>query len=209
MIDLVPAGWDRRDFLRGATLLALAVTPGTLLGACKAATADAPSERQRKLLTLVSDLVIPRTGTAGAGEVGVGDFVVLALAHGLENSREVLPRDATPPFKAHLRVDGSLDHGGWLEAELDRRADGDFLKLGRAIQAARLAALDATAYAEGVRFHPWRTLKALVLTGYYTSQVGGSQELSFELVPGRFDADVPVTSETRAWSSDWTAVDFG
>ncbi len=97
----------------------------------------------------------------------------------------------------------------WLEAALDKRAGGDFLKQGAAERSQTLAALDAEAYAEGVKDHPWRTVKALILMGYYTSEVGGSQELRFELVPGRYDPDLPVTPETRAFSSDWTAVDFG
>ena len=65
------------------------------------------------------------------------------------------------------------------------------------------------AYANGMDGHPWRTIKTLILTGYYTSEVGASQELRFELVPGRWDPALPVTAETRACSSDWTAVDFG
>jgi hypothetical protein len=157
----------------------------------------------------VCQLVIPRTATPGAGELGVGDFVALALAHGLEESHKPLPLDASPRLAAHRRGDRSLDHTGWLEAELDRRAGGDFLGQSPEGRTATLAALDAEAYAPEVRQHPWRTLKALVLTGYYTTQIGGAQELRFELVPGRWDPDLPATPETVALSSDWTAVDFG
>lgn len=76
-------------------------------------------------------------------------------------------------------------------------------------QAKILGSLDVEAYAEGVDKHPWRTIKTLILTGYYTSQAGGSQELRYEPVPGRWEPDLPVTPETRAISNDWTAVDFG
>ncbi len=55
----------------------------------------------------------------------------------------------------------------------------------------------------------WRTLKALLLIGYYTSEVGASQELRYDLVPARFDPDVPLQPRDRAWSSDWTGVKFG
>jgi hypothetical protein len=47
---------------------------------------------------------------------------------------------------------------------------------------------------------PWHTIKNLILIGYYTSEVGGSQELQYELVPTRFDPDLPMTSATRAYS---------
>lgn len=203
-------GWDRRDFLGGAALLALAL--GLPIAAVKLSDLpadEAPTERQRLLMREVSQLIIPRTATAGAGDVGAGDFAILALAHGLEKSRVVLPQGAAADYLPHRRADGSLDQVRWLEAALDKRAGGDFLELSADQRSQTLAALDAEAYAEGVKEHPWHTVKALVLTGYYTSEVGGSQELRFELVPGRYDPDLPVTPETRAYSSDWTAVDFG
>ena len=135
--------------------------------------------------------------------------MLLALAHGLEKSRQPLPSDAPPELQSHLRKDGSLDHAAWLETELDRLAGGEFSKLPAAEQVRLLTALDKQAYAPDRKQHPWRVIKSLVLTGYYTSEVGGSKELRFELVPGNYDPDVIITPETRAYSSDWTAVEFG
>lgn len=203
-------GMKRRDFLGAATLLALAL--GLPLAAARLAALpnnEVPSDRQRLLLKDVSQIVIPRTVTAGAGDVGAGDFVILALAHGLEKSRVPLPLSAPVSLLLHRRTDGSLDHVRWLEEALDRGSGGDWFKAAADRRSAALSELDSAAFAEGVKDHPWRTVKGLILTGYYTSQVGGAQELRFELVPGRFDPDLPVTPETRAYSSDWTAVDFG
>lgn len=203
-------GWSRRTFLGGAGLLAAAI--GLPLAAIKFELFDpdeAPSERQRSLMRTVSQIVIPATDTPGAGDVGAGDFVLLALAHGLEKSRRPLPADAPQSLAGFARKDGSLDQARWLEAELDTRGKSDFLKVPADRQAALVTALDADAYAEGVRDHPWRTVKALILTGYYTSEPGGARELQFELVPGTYAPKVPVTPATRAFSSDWTAVDFG
>ena len=208
--DASGKGWNRRDFVGGAALLALAL--GIPAAAVKLSRLDphqAPSARQLELLREVSQLVIPRTDTPGAGDVGTGEFVALALAHGLEGSRRPIDAAASPGLVAFRRSDHSLDHVAWLEHALERRGGAPFLALDAAARAAALTALDAEAYAEGVREHPWRTIKGLILTGYYTSQAGGSQELRFELVPGRWDPDLPLTPGTRAWSSDWTAVDFG
>jgi hypothetical protein len=205
-----PSGWSRRNIIGGAAILAAVIgVPVAALRFDLFSSEDAPSERQRQLMKQVSHIVIPATDTPGGGDVGAGDFVLLGLAHGLEKSRTPLAEDAPAGLKAHARQDGSLDQGAWLEAELDRLAGGDFLKAPADRQTALLTTLDAEAYAEGVREHPWRTIKALVLTGYYTSEAGGSQELQFNLVPGTYQPDVPVTPQTRAFSSDWTAVDFG
>ncbi|MEO0031831.1 MAG: hypothetical protein RIS94_1589 [Pseudomonadota bacterium] len=205
---------ERRDFLSGAALLALALgIPVAAVRLSDIADDDMPSPRQRLLARAVSQIVIPRTATPGAGEVGVGDFLILALAHGLDGSREPAASGATPTGESPpLRRDGSLDHLVWLERALDRRSGGDFLGIAPPARAQMLAALDAEAYPPGpppADPSPWQTIKGLILTGYYTSQTGAAQELRYELVPGRFDNDIPLTPGARAWSSDWTAVEFG
>jgi hypothetical protein len=173
-------GLARRDVLGGAALLAL------VLGLPAVASAALPP-RRLMLMRQICGLVIPRSDTAGAGEGGVAEFVLLAADHGLEG--------AAP------------DHIAWLETALDQAAGGDFTAQPAARQADLLAALDRAAFAAATS--PWRPIKALILTGYYTSETGASHELHYELVPGRFDPDLPLHPGDRAWSSDWTAVDFG
>lgn len=202
--------WTRRDFFGGAALFALAIgIPAGAVQLSELHADDAPTDRQRKLMREVSQLVIPRTATAGAGEVGVGDFVLIALAHGLGDTRRpVIAANYAP----HVRPDGSLRYVDWLEQMLDRRAGGSFLDAPMDKRSSVLATLDAEAFPPGPSASetpPWSAIKGLILTGYYTSEIGGSQELQYELVPGRFDPDVPLTPETRAYSSDWTAVEFG
>ena len=197
-------GWSRRSFLGAAALVAAqAAVPGGAEVLKQLDPKDAPSPRRRKLMRLVADHVIPATDTPGAGAVGAGDFVLVALAHGLDGSRR--PPATAQAFAPFLRADGSLDHAAWLEAKLGPR----WLVLPAPRRHEQLAALDASAFRGDPATAPWRTIKGLILTGYYTSEIGGSKELNYELVPGRFDPKVPVTPETRAYSSDWTAVDFG
>lgn len=197
-----PYSWSRRGFLGAATLVAaLSTVPGSAAVLQTLDPTDAPSPRQRKLMRRVADLVIPATDTPGAGAVGAGDFTILALAHGLEGTRKA--KDAA--FAPFLRTDQSLDHVRWLESKLGPK----WLGKPRGQQQMELAALDAAAFNGDPAAAPWRAIKGLILTGYYTSEAGGSKELNYELVPGRFDPKVPATPATRAFSSDWTAVDFG
>jgi len=200
-------GWDRREFARASALLAMAT--GLPVAVVRASAAAKPARRHRNLIADVSQCVLPRTATPGAGEVGVGDFVILALAHGLERSRVPIAGAAATTYARFLRPDRTLRHLDWLDAELNRRANGNFLRTPVDARMSVLAALDAEAFAPGTQDHPWKTIKALILTGYYTSEVGGSQELRYELVPGRWDPDLPAAPDARAFSSDWTAVDFG
>jgi hypothetical protein len=207
----VKTGWNRREFMAGAALLALALgIPVAGVKFTDLNAEDLPSDRQRRLIADVSGLVLPRTDTPGAADVGVGDFVVLALAHGLFGTRAPMASEtvtsAIAPFR---RRDGSLRHLAWLEQTLDRAAGGDFLRHDLAGRTRLLTVLDAEAFAQGAPPSPWTALKGLILTGYYTSEAGGSQELRYELVPGKWEWDIPLTPEMRAFSSDWTAVDFG
>ena len=122
------SGWSRRQVVGATALLALAV--GVPAATIKFKTRDgeaAPTARDRKLLHEVSQLVIPRTATAGAGDVGVGDFVIKALSVGLAGSRAPVASASLPQVARFVRRDGSLRHVAWLTDELDGRAHGDFL----------------------------------------------------------------------------------
>lgn len=207
---MAQTGWTRREFGGAAALLAAVVgMPAAVSMLSKSDGGEAPTDRQRAMMRAVSQLVMPRTGTAGAGDVGVGDFVILALDHGLDGTRRPAASNALPPLATvHTRPDGSLRYVAWLEAELDRAANGDWLDKPEARRAALLTKLDADAYA-AKGDHPWKKVKGLILTGYYTSETGGARELQYELTPGRYDPAVAVKPDERAYSSDWTAVDFG
>jgi hypothetical protein len=43
-------------------------------------------------------------------------------------------------------------------------------------------------------------LKLLTVLGYYTSEVGATQELSYNPVPGRYEGDVDFDKVGRQWS---------
>ncbi|EGI55315.1 hypothetical protein SUS17_1841 [Sphingomonas sp. S17] len=208
---MADTGLARREILGGAALFAMAV--GIPAAAVRwTDTAEVVTDRQRALLRDVAQRVLPRTTTPGAGEIGAHDFVILALAHGLDGTRAPAAGAALPAtITRHQRRDGTLDYLDWLEWQLDAGTHGDYLAVPPAGREAAVAAIDKAAFADAgpdAVESPWRKLKGLILTAYYTSEVGGSRELQYELVPGRWDADIPYIPGSRAWSSDWTAVEF-
>lgn len=202
----IPPVSSRRTILGGGLALAgAALTPAQVWAQVAAAPPSKLPRRAQQLLDRVCDLTIPDTDTPGAVKAGVPAFVALAIAHGVSRSDAPVAEALFTGGKAPAGA-GLLD---WLGFELDLRAGGAFLSARPDAQEKALAGLDAAAYAKGGEKSPWRILKGLIVTGYYTSEIGGSQELRFELVPGHFDPDVAVGPGERAWSSDWTAVDFG
>jgi Gluconate 2-dehydrogenase subunit 3 len=186
---------SRRDVLLSgaAAAVGLALSPADIW----AQTRDAKTKATplRPLLDDLCDAVIPATDTASARGAGVGAFVEIAAAHGVNGASEALLSQ--------------------FAAALDALAGGAYLRQPEERRRALLADIDARAFAkpddltlpEALR--QWPRLKGLIVIGYYTSEVGASQELRYILAPGRFDPDVPLAAGDRAWSSDWTGVKFG
>lgn len=199
-----PMKADRRQLLGGALMLGLLVgTPLTIWNRARAGEDGDASPSEMRLLERLSDLVIPATETPGALAAAVPAFMMVALRHGLEDTAAETGRVRMAEGRGGLPL---LDQ---VRRDLSQRAQGDFLDLPPARQFAVLEAYDAEAFAPEQRDHVWRKIKGLILTGYYTSEIGGSRELHYELIPGRFDPDLPLPADNRSWSSDWTAVDFG
>jgi hypothetical protein len=177
----------RRSLLAGSgAALGLALTPAALWARARAPGAPAPDP----ILAAVCALVIPATDTPGALEVGVPAFVEVASAHGISGAGA----------------------GTWarVRAALDARAGGSFAALAPAARHDVLAEFDAAAFAGGTHVPPpgdpladWRIVKTLIVVGYYTSQPGATEELRYEFVPGRYDADIPFPRDGRALMNDW------
>jgi hypothetical protein len=182
----------RRELLLAAAASTIGIVAPHALWAATGKVKPGP---HRALLDRLCDAVIPDTGTPGARAAGVPAFVELAIAHGLENAPDTLLAKAT-------------------EA-LDGAAGAAFLSLAEQEQQSLLDGIDAAAYErsgsayESAGSRTWRTLKALIIVGYYTSEIGGSQELRYLLTPGHFDPDVKLAPGDRAFSSDWTGVKYG
>ena len=187
--ELKPAlGWigaaptNRRTLIKGwAAAMAL---PGRAAWSATAPS-DTAADTERLLVT-IGEILLPTTGTTGAGAHDVTAFVLRAVAHGM--------RGAPPDL---LRQ---------LQAELDRGAGGAFLDAATERQIAALETLDAATFAPGAARSAWPLAKTLILMGYYTSETGASRELDYEPVPGRFDPDIPVVPGQKALSNDWTGV---
>lgn len=133
----------------------------------------------------VSELTIPTTDTPGASAAGVPVFVLFALDQRISGlDPALLPM---------------------LHAEFDKAAGGDFLARSGVDQLAVLTELDAAAFAApaqpGSPAFAWRRIKAAIVAGYYTSEVGAAKELVYELVPA-VSKNITLTPDFRARSND-------
>lgn len=180
---------DRREWLLQASGLAAAAAlwPAARAAGSARGRTGAAAPPADPLLEAICEAIIPDTDTPGARSAGVPAWLPLALRHGLAGSSPA-DRDA-------------------IARELDAAAGGPFLALDEAKRRLACERVDSAAWAPGSA-SAWPRLKALVLMGYYSSEAGASQELQYQLVPGRFDPDLPVEPGQRAWSSDWMTRGF-
>lgn len=174
-----------------------ASTITALLGGCSGRSADAPAHEfvsldadQQALVARLVDLVIPQTDTPGALAAGADEFIDKMLS-------DWMPDDERDAFLAGLAT---------LDARARSEAGAPFVQVDAERQVALLTALDAEAYqgsaaqARGADTPFMKRLKELTLAGYYTSEIGATQELQWIAMPGRYDGDVPLTEVGRAWA---------
>lgn len=146
------------------------------------------STEQSDLLVAMVDLILPATNTPGATDAGVHVFVD-ELLDGWVEAEE---RD---------RFLGGLDA---VDAEMRETRGVPFLDASPEEQQALLRRLDAAATrarredADPLPF--FATLKEWTLVGYYTSEIGATEELRWSAVPGRYEADVPLSEVGRSWA---------
>jgi gluconate 2-dehydrogenase gamma chain len=138
------------------------------------------SPEQFALLEQVADIIIPNTETPGAIAAGVPAVI-----------REMLTDWASEKTRVEFAsLLDDIDKRAWtaLGASFLELMPEQRVKLLRSIDEELITAGDAN----------YRRLKFLVLAGYYHSEVGATQELRYELVPGAWRPCLPLSEIGRA-----------
>jgi hypothetical protein len=137
------------------------------------------------LTSRLADLIIPDTQTLGALAVGVPKLMDKLHSDWASAESQTTHREALK----------QVSH------ELDKIAGTPFLKLNTESQLQTLSRLDELAFSAAYqRLYAYRSVKELIARFYYLSEVGASQELRYELVPGRWEACIPFEKVGRTWA---------
>ncbi len=187
MSDITKNPINRREALRRtALLLGGAVSAPTILGFMGGCSANAKAEgfqllnvEQAKLVTTVSDIIIPTTDTPGAAAVGVPTYIDDMVMNMWDEEGRTLFLTNLEDFDNRAKQelgtdfnDASLEQQtAFVNAEHDRVFGGD-------------VNWDAP------RPFIWQ-MKELTISGYFSTEVGMTQVLQYIQVPGRFDACLP------------------
>lgn len=201
---------DRREAVKRISLLLggtlSASTVAGILGGCQAPSPGQASslrtltQGQDELLVVLTEHIIPETDTPGARAARVSEYIDAMLtdfysaedrAHflaGLSNVDERAQSAYGTPF-----LEASYDEQIALLTTLDEEAFPDLA----AMSDDERAAYQQRRSEEGRPF--FATLKELTVSGYYTSEVGATQELRVNPM-GIHEADIPYSDVGRAWA---------
>jgi hypothetical protein len=175
---------SRRELLRCAILLA-GGTATALPSELFAAAAEAPrffDPPQFELLDAVCEIIIPATDTPGARGAGV-PAAFDALMHNWASPQR------RKDFNALLAA---------IDAAALAQGGATLLKLPPLRQIEVITQFDAVRYRKDSTYTKF---KELVVRLYYLSDVGATQELRYEPVPGVWDPALKITPKTRAWAT--------
>jgi hypothetical protein len=192
---------NRREAIRllaaGATVPLL---PGSLLAALREARTLVGTEvtlrtlnpHQHATVKVMAEMIIPRTETPGATDVGASEFIDLMLTEWYEPAERarflqgIADLDArTVALFGKNFVESSADQQVAMLEELGE-------KMTEEAERARDQASGRSDSDAGESFYVM--LRRLTLTAYYTSEAGATDELHFEIIPGRYDGCIPAQS---------------
>ena len=195
----------RRDLLRvlSATAVVPVLPPEVTLLLKQAQTSAGYGLRtltshQNAIVVAMIDLLIPATDTPGAKAARVNEFMDVILTDW-----------ATAEESARFLA--GLDD---VDTQANALFGKSFLEASPAQQSAMLQVLDDSvdwlhsppshpAVSPGRDFNQlrgefFRSFKLMTIHGYYTSEIGQTQELKREIIPGAFHGCAPVTSPKNA-----------
>lgn len=177
-----------------ASPFAQAALKGAALHAHPAASALSP--QQRLMVEQLAELILPKTDTPGAIEAGVPAFI------------DQIVTVWYTPAERRIFLDGLAE----LDADCVRSWGEPFTGCNPSRQSEALTKAEE----RSASYHPqtqgkiratpdedspfFYKLKLLTVLGYYTSEIGAQQELSYNPVPGHYEGDIDFDKVGRQWS---------
>ncbi len=186
---------DRREALKkaawvmGGTLSAPAIL-GVLNGCAAKPTIDWKpsffSEDQGILISQVADIIIPKTDTNGAVEVGVPGFIdqLIKETYTAENQDKFLKELNDFSLAAEAKYGDPF-------IELDPAQQTEWV----------LAQHEAAVLDKEAKERPFiLKVKELTMVGYFTSEEGATKVLQYDPVPGAYHGCLPLDEVGKTWA---------
>jgi hypothetical protein len=174
----------RREALQTTTVLVgtALFAPGVLTGCGpKGRESATAATDDQALLEDIADTLLPATASSpGAKTAGIGATMVLLLKDCRSPDEQALVTKGLQEFRAVCRERG-----------------GDFSSLQQSQREQLLREMDEAAGHAAT--HWFAIVRELAVHVYFSSEVGLTRAMRYELTPGRYDACVPLVPGQPAW----------
>jgi hypothetical protein len=133
------------------------------------------NDAEMAILRALVDVILPATDSPAASAADTHYFIDLAI-----------PACASPAAQKTFR-DGLATFAGFAGLAADKQVAALKARAGKDVE----LDYDASFF---------RILKDYTLTGYFLSEIGATQALAYERVPGGFWGDLPLQPNQKAWA---------
>ena len=190
---------NRRVFMKKMAALFGATTAAAVLSGCSVPvaqqfSAQRPkppqngklfSEHELTVLYSLCETILPKTDTPSAVEVGCHEFVPHQLQH----------------CHTKQQQDDCIQIINTVDMQANKEFGKTFPLLQPQQQQQLLAKIEIDSESSDIDKGQFSFLKALIVFGYFTSEVGATQALNYQAVPGGFIGSIPANTDTKSWGS--------
>ena len=156
---------------------------------------------QDALIAEIAETIVPTTDTPGAKAAGVPNFIKKMLADCCRDKYsayfmkelDAVEADTKTKFSKSF-VDASVEQRTEILKIYEKKAKdsmADFKKMQATWGEPNM----------GTESPFFAAMKNLTVTGYFTSEIGCTQALRYEAVPGKFIGDYPYKKGDKAWTT--------
>jgi len=208
---------SRRNVLKfiGLGSITTAIAPAVLLQACKeAATAvqsytfSSLNAGQSATVKAIQDLIIPRTDTPSASDVGSVEFLDTYMTHAYKPADKARMLHQLDLFAAKLKEAHSVEPADATEEQLSAMMDEYFVKYtapekpevemeieGNKVDNAAQEEGDAVTYEDDPTEinNLLKGIRGITLESYFSSEKVGTEVLNYLPVPGPFIGQMPMS----------------
>jgi hypothetical protein len=199
---------DRRQAIqRAALIMGYAITGPALVGVlegCKASPdltfkPEFFNEDQASVISFVSEMIIPRTETPGAIDVGVPSFIDQMV-------KNIYSKESQDKFLKDLTAfdEGAKETHGKAFRDCDEKQRLAYFtqQHNDAVKSMGSGGSSGWWNAGVGNSKPFvLELKELTLLGFFTSEPGATQVLQYKQVPGPFQGCVPLKTVGKTWAT--------
>lgn len=153
------------------------------------------SDDQARFVSAFVDTILPRTDTPGGLDVKTDIFLDLIIAKTYDSKAQEIMASEIDKFNADTKTGF-----GKVFADLSEEGKKSVLRKAEAETAKFNPRVWGTAVGVQKPVGFYRSLKSMVLWGYFTSEEIGKNHLSYDPIPGEFRGCIPLSEVGNAWS---------